>query len=231
LTISRTWKRIGVVITSLGTILGAINSTNWPAVFRFVAALNGWHVLFILCFSGLAAIGIISYFESLNSRFATLATEMRRIQTECHNEITVEMQARVAGHAQLVEMVNTRGRAEATESPKPTTLKQRTADLGNELFALVRKQGPQPADPLRERTDAGQRQAMTDLFAWKHNTFYHYMAFFRDRAVQLDYELAANGIMVKLDRSELDPPASSKEVDVQKVAEAFVLVANQIPSE
>jgi len=55
------------------------------------------------------------------------------------------------------------------------------------------------------------------------------MAYYRDRVVKIDFELAANGFFTKLEPREINPPTTSNEVDVQKIAEALLLTASQIP--
>ena len=125
-------------------------------------------------------------------------------------------------------------------APKPmaeSPLKQRTTELANDLFALLSKQGPQPPGlfslPLADRnTEAKQRQAMNAYFDWQRRTYYQYMAFFRDRVIRTDYELAAAGIQTKLTRPEFDPLTKevmeSHDLDIKKIAEALLLTANQM---
>jgi hypothetical protein len=126
-------------------------------------------------------------------------------------------------------------------APKPIpelSLKQRTMQLTNELFALLNKQGPQPPEPLslspsERNTEAKQTQAMKAYFDWQCSIYYQYMAFFRDRVIKADYELAAAGILTKLNRPDLDPftkeVMENRHVDVKKIAEALLLTANQMP--
>jgi len=115
--------------------------------------------------------------------------------------------------------------------PKPEpTLKQRTTQLATELFSLVSKQGPEPPHPLSNRgTEKEQREAMSTYFEWKGDTYWKYMAEFRDRVVRIDLELAAARIFTKLEEEEIDPPRAKREVDVKKIAETLLLVANQMP--
>ena len=54
------------------------------------------------------------------------------------------------------------------------------------------------------------------------------MAYYKDRVVKIDYELAAIGIFTRLYSREIDPPQDTAEVDVKKIAEALLLAAHQI---
>jgi hypothetical protein len=120
--------------------------------------------------------------------------------------------------------------------PKPIaepTLKKRTTDLANELFALLKKEGPPPPNPLSQKGGIDeQKRAMKTYFDWQNSTYYQYMAFFRDRVIKTDYELAAVGINTKLTRPELDPLTKevmeNHDVDIKKIAEALLLTANQM---
>lgn len=125
-------------------------------------------------------------------------------------------------------------------APKQTAeppLKQRTTELANDLFALLKAQGPQPPEPLSlpradRNTVAKQMQSMHAYFDWQRRTYYQYMAFFRDRVIKTDYELAAAGIQTKLTRPELDPLTKevmeNHDVDIKKIAEALLLTANHM---
>jgi len=124
------------------------------------------------------------------------------------------------------------------KSTQAQPLKQRTIDLSNDLFAFLKKQGPQPPEPFslpasERNTIAKQKQAMNGYFDWQGSTYYHYMAFFRDRVLQIDYELAAMGVQTKLTRPEIDPLTKevmeNHKIDVQKIAETLLLTANQLP--
>ena len=70
---------------------------------------------------------------------------------------------------------------------------------------------------------------MNAYFNWQSSTYYNYMAFFRDRVVNIDFELAAAGVMTKLTRPEIDPPShgsmENHEIDVKKIAETLLLTA------
>jgi len=117
-------------------------------------------------------------------------------------------------------------------SRKPEELlKSRTLKLANELFDFLRKQGPEPPNPLSHRvgSEADQRQVFNAYFDWKKVTYFKYMAEFKDRVVKIDYELAAEGIFTKLERREIDPSETSQEVDLKKIAETLLLVGTQIP--
>lgn len=129
-----------------------------------------------------------------------------------------------------------------SSQPKPVqalSLKQRVANLANELIELLRRQGPQPPSPLdlpisERNTEAKQRAAMNAYFNWQSSTYYNYMAFFRDRVVNIDFELAAAGVMTKLTRPEIDPPShgsmENHEIDVKKIAETLLLTASHMPN-
>jgi hypothetical protein len=116
------------------------------------------------------------------------------------------------------------------ENKASKSLEKRTKQLADDLFALLREQGPEPLNPLRFKgSQEEQRGVFNAYFDWKRNTFFKYMAHFRDRVVKIDYELAAAGTLTGLDYKEIDPPPSSQEVDVKKIAETLLLVGAQIP--
>jgi hypothetical protein len=115
------------------------------------------------------------------------------------------------------------------------SLKQRTTQLANELFALLQKLGPQPPEPLslpasEQNTEAKQLRAQNAYLEWQKRAYYNYMAYFRDRVVRTDYELAAEGVMTKLDERELDPACNSGHVDIKKIAEVILLTAQHMPN-
>lgn len=111
--------------------------------------------------------------------------------------------------------------------PIEPTLKQRTIELANGLFELLRQQGPEPPDPLTERGTESQQRNL--YFDWKKTIYYKYMAHFRNRVLQVDYELAALHILTKLEDDELDPPKIKCDtLNVKKIAEALHLVGTQM---
>jgi hypothetical protein len=119
-------------------------------------------------------------------------------------------------------------------SPKQTTeptLKERALELANDLLTLLRKQGPEPAEPLSNKgTIVEQRQGFHAYFDWKRDTYFKYMAYFKNRVISLDYQLAASGIFTTLDDKEIDPPRTRGEVDLQKIAQSLILAANRLES-
>jgi hypothetical protein len=84
---------------------------------------------------------------------------------------------------------------------------------------------------LSQRIDGEveQRRIFNAYFDWKRQTYFKYMAQFKDRVTRIDRELAADGIFTKLERREIDPPETSQEVDVKKIAEALLLAASYMP--
>jgi hypothetical protein len=57
------------------------------------------------------------------------------------------------------------------------------------------------------------------------------MAYFRNRVVQIDFELAASGILTKLNEREIDPPrpmGGAGEVNVKPIAEALLIASKQV---
>jgi hypothetical protein len=111
------------------------------------------------------------------------------------------------------------------------TLKQRTIQLANDMFALLRELGPEPPHALShgDGTVAGQEQIFNTYFDWQRRAYYNYMAHFRDRVIKTDYELAAEGIMTKLDDREISPASNDVRVDIKKIAEALLLTAQRMP--
>jgi hypothetical protein len=61
--------------------------------------------------------------------------------------------------------------------PEPT-LKERTTQLANELFALLNQQGSQPPHALSNRTGSPdeQRKTFDAHFKWQNDSYYKYMA-------------------------------------------------------
>lgn len=117
--------------------------------------------------------------------------------------------------------------------PEPT-LKQRTTQLANELFALLQKLGPEPPDPLslppsERNTVAKQLLAQNAYSDWQRSAYYNYRAHFRNRVIQIDDELAASKIFIKLDDQEIDPPKNNGEIKLKKIAETLLLTAQQMP--
>jgi type II secretory pathway pseudopilin PulG len=132
----------------------------------------------------------------------------------------------VAGIAVLVWP----GKKHKDETASQKTLKERTVQLANELFAFLKKQGPEPPNPLSNKgTIDEQRRALDVYFDWKKETYFKYMAYYKDRVVKIDYELAANGLFTGLYPREIDPPSTSQEVDVKKIAEALLLTGSRMP--
>jgi hypothetical protein len=115
------------------------------------------------------------------------------------------------------------------QSEPSQALKARTQQLANDLFAFLQKQGPRPPSPLSSKgTQEEQRRAFDAYFEWTKSTYFKYMAHFKDRVVTIDFELAAENIFTKLEPREIDPPQTSQEVDVKKIAEALLLTASQM---
>jgi hypothetical protein len=116
-------------------------------------------------------------------------------------------------------------------TPKPKSLKLRTIELANELFTLQGQLGPEPPNAFAGKTLAEQRGNFNSYFDWHRARFYRYMAYFRDRVVSIDYELAAHEVMTKLSDNEIDPPSSSGDVDLAKIAQALLVAGNAIADE
>ena len=117
-----------------------------------------------------------------------------------------------------------------TSLPVEKPLKQRTTELAHELLELLKKQGPKPTNPLSAKVGCEEHGKVFDAyFDWEKNAYFKYMAYFRDRVVRTDYELAAEGIMTKLEPREIDPADTSREVDIKKIAEALLLTASHMP--
>jgi len=113
---------------------------------------------------------------------------------------------------------------------EPPPLKQRTIELANELLAFLHKQGPKPANPLSSKgSEEEQRRVFNAYFDWIKETYFKYMAYYKDRVVKTDFELAAHGFFTRLEPREINPPPTSNEVDVQKIAEALLLTASKLP--
>jgi len=116
-------------------------------------------------------------------------------------------------------------------SPRLQSLKQRTLRLANDLLEFGDKRGPEPSNPLSyEGSDQTEQGRISNAhFEWKRSTYFNYMAHFRDRVVEIYYELAAAHIFTGLDYREIDPQATF-EVDVKRIAEALLRTASQMPS-
>lgn len=111
-----------------------------------------------------------------------------------------------------------------------TSLKQRALDLANGLFEFLQKQEPEPPSPLSVKgSREEQRPAFNTYFGWHGRIYRYYMAYYRDRVVQIDRELAAHDVFTKLDMQEIDPPETKGEVELKKIAEALLLAAHQLP--
>jgi hypothetical protein len=119
--------------------------------------------------------------------------------------------------------------------PEPP-LKERTTQLANDMFAMLKQQGAKPPHALSDKagTVAGQTATFNAYFEWQNRVYYNYMAFFRDRVVKIDYELAAAGIMTKLTRPEIDciqaGVMENHNIDVKHIAETLLLTASRMPS-
>lgn len=116
--------------------------------------------------------------------------------------------------------------------PKPQPpLKDRTKQLADDLFSLLKQLGPEPAHPLSNKrgTETEQKQTFDNYYQWQRDAYYQYMAYFKDRVVKTDYELAACRIFTKLDEKEIDPPRNSGEIELKKIAQTLLLVASQMP--
>lgn len=114
-------------------------------------------------------------------------------------------------------------------SHKPESLRQRTLRLVDDLSAFLREQGPMPPHPLSGKgSEERQRRVFNAYFDWQKDTYYKYMAYYRDRVVQIDRELAAHQIFTKLTIQDIDPPEMNGHIDVKKIAEALVLAAHQL---
>ena len=109
-------------------------------------------------------------------------------------------------------------------------LTERTSELAKELFAFLQKQGTKPPTPLSVKgSPEEQGRAFNAYFGWQGKVYRHYMAYYRDRVVQIDRELAAHDVFTKLDMQEIDPPETKGQVDVRKIAEVLLVGAHQLP--
>lgn len=116
------------------------------------------------------------------------------------------------------------------DASPPASLKERTLQLADELLEFLRKQGPQPPTPLSVKGNMEeQRHAFNAYFDWQKDTYFKYMAHYKDRVFKTDYELAAEKVFTKLEERDINPPNTSQEVGVRKTAEALLLAATQLP--
>jgi len=115
------------------------------------------------------------------------------------------------------------------KSLQSESVKERATKLAHELFTFEKQQGPEPPSPLSVKGEEEQRLAFNAYFGWKKDTYFKYMARYRDHIVKTDYELAAEGVFTKLEPKEIDPPQMIGEVNVKKIAEALLLTASQMP--
>jgi hypothetical protein len=69
---------------------------------------------------------------------------------------------------------------------------------------------------------------MTAYFDWQTHLYFNYMAYFKDRVVKLDYELAASRIITRLEDEEINPPRAKGQVDIKRIAETLLLEANRM---
>jgi hypothetical protein len=115
---------------------------------------------------------------------------------------------------------------------QPQNLKQRTIQLADELFGLLRELGPEPPHALSDKsgTVAGQQQTFDAYFEWQRKAYHSYMARFKDRVVQIDNELAAVKISTKLDDREIDPPKNNGQVQLKKISETLLVTAYHMPN-
>jgi hypothetical protein len=137
--------------------------------------------------------------------------------------------------AAFVKPVNPQSLIEAEKQERiaEVTLKQRTVQLANELFELLKKQGLEPPDPLsltlsQRGSEEKQQRLMTAYFDWQTHLYFNYMAYFKDRVVKLDYELAASRIITRLEDEEINPPRAKGQVDIKRIAETLLLEANRM---
>jgi hypothetical protein len=220
----------------------SIKSGFWQRI----PTVDAWTWVFWISLLGLIPLGIVQLWDWLQSQ----STSIRRgapfdpallIETEKQERIRAVESLAEDHYAAVVRIdqsirdldVNLRDHIAAVV-PKPIlepTLKERTTNLANELFALLKKEGPKPPNPLSQKGGIDeQNRAMETYFDWQNSTYYQYMAFFRDRVIKTDYELAAAGIHTKLTRPELDPLTEevmeNHDVDIKKIAEALLLTAN-----
>jgi hypothetical protein len=111
------------------------------------------------------------------------------------------------------------------------TVKQRTIQVANDLFQLLRKLGPEPAHALSDKsgTVAGQENTFNAYFEWHRKAYYEYMAHHKSAVIQIDSELAALNVFTKLDAEEIDPPKNQVRVNLKKIAEGLILTASYMP--
>lgn len=130
-----------------------------------------------------------------------------------------------------VDRINAALNELAKPKPEPN-LEERTRQLSQDLFALLNRLGAEPPHALSDKsgTVAGQKQTFDAYFEWQKNAYYNYMAYFRNRVIQIDYELAASKIFTRLDDREIDPPKQNGEVNIRKIAETLLLTAEAVHS-
>jgi len=211
------------------SLLGAVDSLKFawlrpyaPYFYAVIAcSILLWFVTFVLDYLDVRRSALADPSSNFTTRYGVFLDVERSQRTQDIEAVYRKLNAEVQ---RINEFIN-----DLRPKPAPEqTLKQRTAQLANDLFALVNKFGPEPPNPLAGKTESEQQKRMKDLFSWKNGPYYNYMAHFRDRAVQIDYELAAEGIMTKLDETELDPPKNRGEVNIKKIAETLLLTAQQM---
>lgn len=209
-------------IVGIAAGIGAVIGTA-KTVYDLTGHLNGWHVLAALSFLTLLGIGIDGYHAWISKKFATISSDIFR-------EANARSTALDSFSQDLTSSIQRLGDIVAKLTPVSLPLKQRTINLANDLFALLQKHGPRPPHPLSGRgSEEEQRRVFDAYFKWEHRVYYVYMAYFRDRTVKIDYELAAEGFSTKLDEQDIDPPVTSHDMDIQKIAEALLLTASHMP--
>jgi hypothetical protein len=222
------------VFTIISTIIGVVYFLGvWTSLkFDWMASAIPYLKAFLVCAVLLWLLALVmDYVAVRRAAFAT--PENNSTAPPDFTPVTQMIQVEEKKRADAIEAVfkelwNQVGKINQSINdlrPKPEPpLKQRTTQLANELFTLLNQQGPKPRNPLTVH-DTEHNAAFNAYFDWTKELYYKYMAYYKDRVVKIDFELAANGHFTKLEDRELHPKG---EVDVKKIAEALLLTANQL---
>jgi hypothetical protein len=111
-------------------------------------------------------------------------------------------------------------------------LREKTLQLGRDLFAFLREKPELPPDPPMNIPNAEWSTKTKEQWAIAGTHYHGYAWRFQQRVIDLFHELAEHGIEDKpikweeLQEWELQPPKLIRDLDVQKIAEhLFLLVA------
>ena len=218
---------------------GVVTSLDFAWVHKVAPYIQTVAVIAALMWLGLFIVDYLSIRRAAFARPANNADPTRTTLSKAERE-AIDQEIADAIYA-VKQQVNTDiGRINSVlnelTQPKPEpTLKERTIQLANELFALLKQLGPEPPHALSDKsgTIAGQQKTFNAYFEWQRHAYYPYMAFFRDRVLRIDYELAAMDIQTGLNRPDIDPLTKevmeNHDINIKKIAEALLLTAQQMP--